>query len=650
MPDIDIDKLQIEIEASSAKAAQQIDKLTSSFKKFKQSVKADKAKDAGEEFAEIEKSAGRAVSKVEKLSRKKDELRKKTELNIDSKSADSASKKISKLRNVLDSLKRIAFYRLIRSAIKAVTDAIREGLENAYEFSKITGGDLAPALDRVATASLQLKNQLGAAFGQILVALEPLLVTLINLVTKLAQGFTWLFAVLSGSDKYLVANEVATSWKEADKAAKGYQRTLLGIDEINRLNSPASGGGSNANYGEMFHYEPTSFKLPDIKNWAKPIIGGINSGLQKVGELASALIKLPSPNVSINLNSENSLSAIKKVSTALNNLLEKSPYIFSVKAKIESPTKNLENITQSVSLMAQQVKNKFLEMRDYSSARLVELKESVESAAEKMRVIAKEKTSKLASEVQKDFDSLKASAQSSFQYTKQNIETFFTETIPLLNKWSANVITMSLQAFSGFAQSAYGGLQNAANNVVTFVNSTAQAIYSWASSSAKNFADWANSVAKNVGSALSSAWQNFKNFMSATGQALSGWWTQNKTWVVPLGIAAAVTVGSIALAPATGGLSLAAAGAFAKGGFPEDGVFFANRNELVGQFSNGRTAVANNEQITDGIADAVYNAFMSAFSATGNNDNRPIEIYLDGKQIATSTTKYQRQYARATGV
>lgn len=89
---------------------------------------------------------------------------------------------------------------------------------------------------------------------------------------------------------------------------------------------------------------------------------------------------------------------------------------------------------------------------------------------------------------------------------------------------------------------------------------------------------------------------------------------------------------------------------YAKGGFPEDGFFYANHNELVGQFSNGRTAVANNEQITDGIADAVYNAFMSAFSATGSNDDRPIEIYLDGKQIATSTTKYQRQYARATGV
>ena len=47
---------------------------------------------------------------------------------------------------------------------------------------------------------------------------------------------------------------------------------------------------------------------------------------------------------------------------------------------------------------------------------------------------------------------------------------------------------------------------------------------------------------------------------------------------------------------------------FAQGGFPEDGFFYANHNELVGQFSNGRTAVANNEQIVEGISAGVSSA------------------------------------------
>lgn len=47
---------------------------------------------------------------------------------------------------------------------------------------------------------------------------------------------------------------------------------------------------------------------------------------------------------------------------------------------------------------------------------------------------------------------------------------------------------------------------------------------------------------------------------------------------------------------------------FAVGGFPEDGLFYANHTELVGQFSNGRTAVANNEQIVEGIRSGVASA------------------------------------------
>lgn len=75
---------------------------------------------------------------------------------------------------------------------------------------------------------------------------------------------------------------------------------------------------------------------------------------------------------------------------------------------------------------------------------------------------------------------------------------------------------------------------------------------------------------------------------------------------------------------------------YAAGGFPEDGFFWANRTELVGQFSNGKTAVANNAQIIDGIEAGVYRAMMRA------NESNSAEIELledilsaikDGKQI-----------------
>ena len=72
------------------------------------------------------------------------------------------------------------------------------------------------------------------------------------------------------------------------------------------------------------------------------------------------------------------------------------------------------------------------------------------------------------------------------------------------------------------------------------------------------------------------------------------------------------------------------------GGFPEDGLFFANHNELVGRFDNGRTAVANNDNIQSGIEEAAYRGFSRA-----NAENRRQEALLeeliqavkDGKDI-----------------
>ena len=188
---------------------------------------------------------------------------------VDTTDLDKAAQKVSKLEVLLNSLKRIAFYRAIRSAIREVTQAIKEGIENAYEYSKIIGSDLAPALDRIASAGQKLKNQLGAAFGELITALEPVITWLLNALTEIALFITkdlaMINALVRGENTYLVADDVSKSWKEADKAAKAYKKTLLGIDEINRLNDPNSGGGKTpTDYGSMFHEETLPFSLKDI--------------------------------------------------------------------------------------------------------------------------------------------------------------------------------------------------------------------------------------------------------------------------------------------------------------------------------------------------------------------------------------------------
>lgn len=63
---------------------------------------------------------------------------------------------------------------------------------------------------------------------------------------------------------------------------------------------------------------------------------------------------------------------------------------------------------------------------------------------------------------------------------------------------------------------------------------------------------------------------------------------------------------------------------YRQGGFPkgEDGMFLANHNEMIGKFSNGKNVVANNQQITEGIKQAVMEGMaqvMMNYNAGGNS-------------------------------
>lgn len=90
--------------------------------------------------------------------------------------------------------------------------------------------------------------------------------------------------------------------------------------------------------------------------------------------------------------------------------------------------------------------------------------------------------------------------------------------------------------------------------------------------------------------------------------------------------------------------------AYAVGGFPEDGFFYANHNEMVGKFSNGKTAVANNEQITQGIKQAVIEGMSEVFAnANIGQQNGNIVVQIDGQEVFRTTQRYANQYTAMTG-
>ena len=516
----------------------------------------------------------------------------------------AANKAQTPLGNFLASLKRIAYYRIIRGIIKSITQAFKEGLENAYEYSREVGGELAPALDRIASASAKMKNQLGAAFGQLIIALEPVIVAIINLVTKLATAITWLFALLSGSDTYLVANDITKSWKDTEDAtkkatgaAKEYKNQLLGFDEINRLNAPSNGGGGGSageDYSGLFHEEKMNWHLPDISGWLAGIGAAIPPTLDAMAQLIEQFVTVG--------------ETAEETSTSTQNAWER--ICITIEQKATEAATDLQGDWGRITTATQGA------------------------------------WSTVVSWTQGAWSTVTGTITSWTEQAKNNIVTFTTETIPAWKRWAQNVGVMAAQAFTNVATSVYQGLQSAADNVVTFVNATAQGLHTWAQGALNNIASWASGVAQTVGAALQSAWESFKNFMQATGQAISTWWGQNKGWVVPTAIAAAVVIGAIALAPATGGASLGAIALAANGGsFPNDGnLFIAGEEgpEIVANMGN-RSGVMNIEQMHEAVRQGVYEA-MTAANANGNSDVS-VKVYLDSREIRAG----QERLARAWG-
>lgn len=90
--------------------------------------------------------------------------------------------------------------------------------------------------------------------------------------------------------------------------------------------------------------------------------------------------------------------------------------------------------------------------------------------------------------------------------------------------------------------------------------------------------------------------------------------------------------------------------AYANGGFPEDGLFWANSRELVGGFTNGRTAVANNTQIIEGIEGGVARgmmaALMSSGTVSGGTNGQPIQVTInvDSETLYRTTLRGQDKY------
>ena len=177
---------------------------------------------------------------------------------------------------LLSTIGRIFKTMMIRTAIRALLKAAKEGLDNYYQYSKKMGGTFAASMDKITGKWNQIKNQLGAGVGTALSSLLPLLNAIGNVAVFVLNTLTALFALIGGKDTYTQAIEGAGDYgdtlKKTGKAAKDWLATF---DELNVMTSNSGSGNGSSDFGSMFK----EVELPAWMVEWKPLIEAILAGV-----------------------------------------------------------------------------------------------------------------------------------------------------------------------------------------------------------------------------------------------------------------------------------------------------------------------------------------------------------------------------------
>lgn len=218
------------------------------------------------------------------------------------------------------------------------------------------------------------------------------------------------------------------------------------------------------------------------------------------------------------------------------------------------------------------------------------------------------------------------------QTTIQTAKDFVFSTWQGVASWFSSTV---IQPISNFFNMLKAGITSALSTAKNFVISTWQSVAGWFNGNVISPITNCFNIMKNgITSAFNYVWSSIKggvtgamnyviskiengvNFVvSGINSLLRGF---NKVVSMAAKVAGANWNG-VSLVPKVHIPRLASGGIFPRG---EDGMAFINHNELVGKFSNGRNVVANNQQITEGIKQAVMEGMaqvMMNSNAGGNS-------------------------------
>lgn len=217
--------------------------------------------------------------------------------------------------------------------IRGALNGAKEGMQNLAQYSSQTNASLSLLMSSLT----QLKNALATAFAPILNAVTPLLNALIQKVIQAVSALGMLFASLTGQKTFTAAKKVnqdyaaslnnnADQAKKANKENQKLQKTLLGFDQINKLDDQSGSNDTEADNlagltpADMFEEVPILNSISDFANKVKE--AWRNADFTEIGKIVGnklnkALESIPWDNIMNTLN-----KVAKSVATFLSGFIE----------------------------------------------------------------------------------------------------------------------------------------------------------------------------------------------------------------------------------------------------------------------------------------------------------------------------------------
>lgn len=200
---------------------------------------------------------------------------------------------VNKITALGKQFKRAIFYSLIYNAayglIRSIRDSFAEGFQNMNGYSKAFAGRFAQSMDSLATSALYLKNSLASAFAPLVNQLAPVIDTLIEKVATLLNYVAQLMAALSGQSTYTKAIKAATEFGEStNEAAKSLKSFTAGFDELNIIPSDSGNGANTPDFASMFEEAQVDKKIAAVAQKIKDIFGWIEDHLTIIKNAAIA--------------------------------------------------------------------------------------------------------------------------------------------------------------------------------------------------------------------------------------------------------------------------------------------------------------------------------------------------------------------------